>query len=333
MTQESNGMTTLIILNFIGAVAALLALWKAGDWVVHYAITVARAFNVTTFFLGFIVLALAAAIPDLAVALTSAFNNVSDLAVGDIIGANFCDIALVIGGALLIAGRKVPITRSDSITLLLILIISTLVMATVFKWGVLERVHGIALVCVYLISITWLWTKSDQTSIVYDDECDVSEQFLTAKYRVFLLAKLAGSFGCVMLASYGVVQTALSLAYYLHMPLETVGSTILGIGTSLPEFVLSFSAIRRGHYGLALGPTLGTVLQQTTLILGLLAFCSKTPVNLHGAQHAAGFMFAAFAIMFYHIAKNRQVCRKTGVVLVSLFIAYMAFQVFYGRVV
>jgi len=326
-------MTLLILLNLMLVVAALAGLWKAGDWVVHYAIAVARAYNVTTFFLGFIVLAFAAAIPDLAVALTSAFNDVSDLAVGDIIGANFCDIALVIGGALLIAGKKVHIKRSDSITFLLILTISTIVMAIVFRWGVLQPIHGLALVSVYVMSILWLWKKSDKTSMVYDDQIEGEREDLGNKQKIILVLKLAGCFGGVIFSSYVAVQAALSLAVYLSLPLETIGATILGIGTSLPEFVLCFSAIRRGHYALALGPTLGTILQQTTLILGLLACCSKTPVSLHGVAHAGGFMFVAFAIIFYYIAKHRQVCRRTGVVLVSLFIAYMAFQVFYGRVV
>src|SRR5271155_2495286 len=104
-------MDVVLIGYFLMVVVGLIALWKSGDYVVRYAVEVATAFNVSTFFIGFIVLAVAADIPELAVAIISACKGVSEVSAGDIIGANFADVAMVIGIALLLAKKPLAIRR------------------------------------------------------------------------------------------------------------------------------------------------------------------------------------------------------------------------------
>ncbi|NDD55448.1 hypothetical protein EBZ39_16560 [bacterium] len=142
-----------------------------------------------------------------------------------------------------------------------------------------------------------------------------------------LLAKLGASLAFVMGASHLTVHCAVGLATALNASPETIGATILGVGTTLPELALCFGAIRRGDFGLAIGPTLGTVLGQTTLILGLLAVLSKKPVQLAGLQWACMFMFLAFGILACGLMRRRPMGRGTGAALVSLFFAYLAYQV------
>lgn len=322
-----------LLLSYLGLVLLGFGLlWWTGDLVVRYALQVAHAFRVTTFFIGFIVLALAATIPELAVAITSALRGVSEVSAGDIIGANFIDVALVIGLTLLLAG-KVLVGHRDSRKLVAMIGLSSFVLMVIFFIDVLTPAHGLVLIGIYLASTAWVWIRSRGEDLQDQEilEQDVLEdRYLNSKWGK--VAKLFVSFGLVLFASGLTVHGAVELALGLKMPLETVGATLMALGTSLPELVLCMSALRRKQYSLALAPTLGTVLEQTTLILGTLAVLSDKPVKLAGLRGASMFMFLAFFIISYGLFRFSQVGRKTGVALVSLFFGYLAYQFTVGGI-
>jgi len=339
-------MDVVLFGYFVMVILGLIALWKSGDYVVQYAVNVAAAFNVSTFFIGFIVLAVAADIPELAVAIISACKGVSEVSAGDIIGANFADVAMVIGIALLLAKKPLAIRRQDSQKLVKILSISALVILLGCMIGNLHKYHGVVLVGIYLVSVIWVWkTKHKQDFIeqegqaitqelAHDHERELAEEItgkdiiLTSRWG--MMFKLLVSLGLVMSASWLTVQGAINLAMQLNLPLETLGATIFAIGTSLPELSLSLNALKRKQYGLVLAPTLATVLEQTTLILGVLTLASHKPVNLRPLTGPAIFMVIAFCIVGYGLHRHNQVGRKTGIALVSLFVTYLGYQAVFG---
>ncbi len=313
-------MNVLLLGHSALVCAGLVGLWKMGDIVVQCTVNMARAFRVTTFFIGFVILALAADIPELAVAIIAAFRGISEVAAGDIIGANFSDVALVIGIALLIAGT-VTLEKHESKRLVHVLTLSALVLAVVFMIGTLYPVHGLILMAIYGITLVSLWYQSQgQDEVVDVDESSNIEP------RWLVCVKLLASLAVIMGISYVTLSSALEVAVLLSMPLETVGATIFGVGTSLPELALSLNALKRKEYGLALGTTLGTVLEQTTLVLGTLTLLSSKPVEMSGLFGASLFMFVSFIIISYGLYRYSQVDRKTGFALVTLFFAYLAFQ-------
>ena len=125
-------MNLMLLLDLVCIVVGLGVLWRAGDVVVHNIILIAQRFKISTFFIGFVVLAIAADIPELAIAISSALQGASEVAVGDIIGANFTDIALVVGLTLLLAGNKISIKKTDNRRLLLLLGVTAFIMSLVF---------------------------------------------------------------------------------------------------------------------------------------------------------------------------------------------------------
>jgi len=332
-------MDVVLVGYFVMVIVGLVALWKSGDYVVRYAVEVANEFNVSTFFIGFIVLAVAADIPELAVAIISACKGVSEVSAGDIIGANFADVAMVIGIALLLAKKPLAIRKQDSQKLVKILSISALVVILGCMVGHLHRYHGLVLVAIYLVSVIWVWkTKHKQDFIEQEGQALVDEvieeteeekdTILTSRWGV--MTKLLISLGLVMGSSWLTVQGAINVAMMLNLPLETLGATIFAIGTSLPELSLSLNALKRKQYGLVLAPTLATVLEQTTLILGVLTLASHKPVNLRSLTGPAVFMVIAFCIVGYGLHRHNQVGRKTGIALVSLFVTYLGYQAVFG---
>jgi cation:H+ antiporter len=326
----------ILLVGYFGAIlVGLLGLWLTGDSVIANAIALAHRFKVSTFFLGFVVLAIAADIPELAITISSALAGVSEVAIGDIIGGNFSDVTMVVGSALLIAGSKIQVSPQDKKKLLAILLLTSAIMLSLLLLGSINAWHGAGLIAIYAASIMYFWKHKDMRDLVHGeeefvcaDDADVQDVAGADSTQTWLLiTKLAASLGGVMAASHITVSSALEFSLLLNLPLETVGATILGVGTTLPELALCFGALRRGDFGLAIGPTLGTVLGQTTLILGLLAVLSKNPVQIAGLHWACMFMFAAFGILAIGLLKRTPMGRGTGAALASLFVAYLAYQI------
>ena len=317
-------MNALFVLYIFAVISGLVGLWLSGDWVVTNAIAVAHRYNVSTFFLGFVILALAADIPELAITISSAMNGVSAVALGDIIGGNFSDVTMVVGSALLLAGSKIQVSAGDKHKLLGILLITSTIMLALLALGSITKLHGLILVCLYVISIIYFWKRRDMHDLLHEAEAPASP---SNDPSWLLISRLVGGLVAVMGASHLTVNAALGIADFMNLPPETIGATILGVGTTLPELALCLGALRRGDFGLAIGPTLGTVLGQTTLILGTLALLSDQPVPLDRLGWACAFMFVAFGILAMGLVKRRPMGRGTGAALVSLFITYLAYQV------
>jgi cation:H+ antiporter len=182
---------------------------------------------------------------------------------------------------------------------------------------------------VYIASLVWVWKKKvSHHDVMYQEVVAVQEEvkehksvFLTS--RMGLIVKLGASFGGVLCASSLTVNSALELSTMLAWPVEAIGATLLALGTSLPEFAISFNSLRRGQHSLAIGPTLGTVLEQSTLILGILALASSQPVYLGGLVGSVIFSLLAFAILCYALIRYERIGRGTGTALGLLLVAYI----------
>lgn len=299
----------------------MILLWIGGDFSVRYALRVAHAYRLSTFFIGFFILSAGALIPDIIIAITAGFKNAGALSAGDVIGANFSDLTLVLGLSMLLAGTM-GISRKERTWFLSLLLVASSLMLANFICGEVTRLHGFILIAVFIAFCVWVWRHDKALLIVEQHE---QEPQINETISLLLVTKLIISFSVVLIGSMIAVTFAINLSTCCNMSLETIGATLMSIGTSLPELAVSLNALKRKEYGLALGPTLGTVLGQGTLILGILAVISPQPINLVLLREAGIFMFIAFIMIAYAIFTER-LNRSTGVVLVSLFCSYLAYH-------
>jgi cation:H+ antiporter len=326
--KKGENMEHMLFPNILALISGLMLLWWSGDRSVHYSLEASHLFGVSSFFMGFVLLALATGIPELSITIVSSFNNASALAVGDILGSNFTDIALVLGLPLVIAGT-LHVRKKEYANLILMLLIIVLVMSFVFILGELTWIHGVILIVVYALCLLRLW-KTRTTKTMGKEGAVVAKE--KAKGAVILsnkigtLFKLGMSLVFVGIASQLSVYCARALTEAFDIHLATLGATLFSLGTSLPELSLSLSAIRRREYALAAGNSLGSVLEQGTLILGILAIISPTPVNLRPVRSIAPFMFLAFAIVGYGFIQRKKLNRIEGIMLLVLYVAFLVYH-------
>jgi len=186
----------------------------------------------------------------------------------------------------------------------------------------------------YFISIWWLWKKRTKKQILEEKEeqrevVENTQRYLRKKW--ITLFKLAGSVSLVLISSEMAVRFAIKLTKSLSLSLETVGATIFAVGTSLPELSLALNAVKKREYSLALGNSLGSVLEQGTLLLGLLALGSGKVVDIRPLRGLAPFMFISFGIIGFGMIKRKRINRIEGALMLAVFVAFMIYQLVWVR--
>jgi len=272
-----------------GLVGGLVLLWWAGSRSVQYAVNTTKSFGLSRFFVGFVLIAVSTGIPELAVVLMSVFQGAPQLSVGDILGSNLHDISMVLGIPLLMYGRVYIKEQGDRRELLISLVLAASVMGLVFFARELHRWHGFALIFSYCLYLIWLSSIEHPAPAVEKHEVprhlnnNNNNHFAFKDFfsdRAVVIFKLFASLGLVVLAAKLSVTMAIQLSSLIGLSAETLGVSFVALGTSLPELIVSLHAIKRKEYSLAVGNAVGSVFQQGTFILGILALLSRTPLQI-----------------------------------------------------
>ena len=148
-----------------------------------------------------------------------------------------------------------------------------------------------------------------------------------------LKAVLLFLLGLVLLIKGGdwFVDSAVNVAHRFHIPELIIGATIVSIGTTLPEVMVSATSAVSGHGEIAYGNAVGSVICNTALIAALTAAISPQPIDRGSFRVPVVFFFLAAAFYCAVAYISGSFSRLIGILLVLMFIAYMAFTIYNGK--
>lgn len=309
--------------------AGLALVLIGAEAMVDGAAGLARRWGISEFVIGLTIVAIGTSAPEMVVSFISAIEKNSDLAVGNIIGSNIFNTALILGLSAIIA--PVVITRGNlrrdipvniGITVLLIVLGMKKTLFGIGEDG-LSRVEGIvflALFVWYLVS-SFVHDKDNQLEI--DDEEEAS-----AKPVPLWRAIIYVLFGIAALIFGGrlFVDHAQTIARMAGLSDKFIAITILAAGTSLPELATSCIAAAKGKGQLALGNVLGSNTFNILLILGGSAVINPLQMgNITYMDYTALFMCAMSLVLFSWTGQRNKIDRLEGVVLVLIQALYFAY--------
>ena len=318
-------MTVEILLLIAGLVLVLVG----AEAIVDGASALARRWGISEFVIGLTIVAIGTSAPEMVVSFISAIEKNSDLAVGNIIGSNIFNTALILGLSAIIA--PVAITRGNlrrdipvniGITALLIVLGLKKTLFGIGENG-LSRVEGI----VFLALFAWYMITSfvhDKDNLVEEEEEEASDA-KPKKLAAAILYLVAGILALV----YGgrlFVNHAQTIAEMAGLSDKFIAITVLAAGTSLPELATSGIAAAKGKGRLALGNVLGSNTFNILLILGGSAVIHPLNMdNISFIDYTAVFMCALSLVLFSWTGMRNRIDRLEGVVLVLLQVLYFAY--------
>ena len=264
----------------------------------------AEKFNISKFIIGVTILALGTSLPELVVSLSAILQDSpeGDIVIGNIIGSNIANIALVFGSVILI--KQISINRDNKLrfnlaTLILLTFLFNLFLMTN---NAIQRFEGLILIFVLMIYLFVLFTKFSREKL--------NNYNSTSDFKIMNLLFLISGFILLKYGSELFVISAISISKNLGFSnYISISMTLVALGTSLPELITSIVSIMKKEQGLAIGNIIGSNIINISLVGGLSASILNINVYLDLIRvHLIMLLlltFFIFIIGYYKIKINR----------------------------
>ena len=317
--------TTLILPSIVLLIGLALLVWSS-DIFIDGAASVSVHMKISPLVIGVVVLGFGTSMPEVVVAILAALDGSPGLAIGNAVGSNIANIALVLGVAALIA----PIVVKSSILkreLPLLLAISFGAYALVLD-GELGFWDGIILVTALILVMTWMIKANksiDPSDPIADETIQEVEDHpdLTMKKSIIYLV---GGLVILMVSAKMMVWGAVDIAQTFGVPEVVIGLTIIAIGTSLPELAAAIAAARKNEADLMIGNIVGSNLFNILAVLAVPALLAPSVLDADILTIDMPVMlgFTLIMLLFALPFKGKAVINTPKGLLLALgFVAYL----------
>ena len=306
---------------------ALVALVKASDVFVDAASSLATRLRVPKMIIALTVAAFGTCAPELAISFKSMATANYDMTLANVIGSCVVNILLVVGIASIVAPIKVKEQTVKKELPLLVVVTGAFFIAindTLFGRPAhgLSRYDAIIFIILFAVFLTYLFI----TVHFNKNHKRRSNRRLHSKYTLgrsilYIILTLT----IIALASDIAVDNAVLLAQELRISQKIIAMTVVVIGTSLPELVMTVSASKKGEHDLAIGNIIGTNIFNICIVLGLptLIFGDFTS-NAFNVVDALVVLSAAI-LYFLCGRSDKKLTRVEGIMMVMIFTAYYTY--------
>ncbi|GLX84403.1 sodium:calcium antiporter [Thalassotalea loyana] len=322
-----------MLVQFLILIVSLVFLVWSADKFVFGASSIARNYGISPMVIGLTIVAMGSSAPEMMVAATASFQGSPNTAIGNAIGSNITNIALVLGVTALLAPLKVS---SNTIKKELPLILAITILACYVLWdqhfSFIEGAVLLVLFFVYIFGLLFMTIRrkkqakenEEEDLLITEAEADVPEAVSKPLSFLWLIVGLI----VLPLSAGYLVESATEIAKAFGVSDLIIGLTIIAIGTSLPELAASIASIIKKEDDLALGNIIGSNIFNILAVLSLAGVIAPGEIDAQAATRDAPIMLAItlllFALCFSRIKGAFRVTRLKGAVLLTCFIGYQA---------
>ena len=306
-------------MEYLAIVLGLILLIKGGDWVLDSAILFSLRLNIPKIVVGMTVVSFATSAPELIVSINAALNGYPDLAVGNIVGSNIANLALVLGIVVFITPIKIDkiFIKYDWPAMIFVTLLFYFLLKSDYTLTLFESILFIAVLVAYLISL-FLFQKNR----INDQEIDVdtSMKFL----KIFSLL-IFGSF-FLWLGSEVLIKGAVSLASKLGISERIIGVTIIAFGTSIPELSTSIVAIINKEQNISLGNLIGSNIFDMLGVIGITGILSPIVISDKGLIDSDLIWMVSLAFLILPLVffpNKMKLGRAEGVLLLLFYLLFI----------
>jgi cation:H+ antiporter len=313
--------TNLFMTSFLMLLAGMAFLMVAGDYLVRGSVGLAARAQINPLIIGLTVVAFGTSAPELFVSLQAAFDGVSGIAIGNVVGSNIANVLLVMGAPALLAALHCS-ERGIGASLAVMLLLSVLLMAFMAT-GTLTRIEGAVLLLVMAGYLGWQIRRAvkDPAHLVtgHEEDPDIAPPATTSKIVLYIVTGLIG----LPLGAWMTVSGASEIARMFGASETAIGLTVVAIGTSLPELVTSVMAAWRKSGAVAIGNVVGSNIFNIGFILGLTSLVLPLQVDERVIHVDMWVMLAASALVVALAHWNRPIGKMGGVAMLTAFAVYI----------
>ncbi len=314
-------MTELEIILYL--VGGLIMLFIGAEGLIRGSSNLAIKIGITPLVVGLTVVAFGTSTPELVVSLKAALLGNSSISLGNVVGSNIANIALILGVAALIKPldvhakvimREIPIMIGISLLLLLLLLDGEL--------GFIDGLVFVSGIITYTFVNVWMARKEKSPEVVKEFKEGLKSKLGIPVSIVLMIAGL----GLLILGANLFVRSAVAIAKMFNVSDAIIGLTIVAIGTSLPELITSIVAAYKKESDIAIGNVVGSNIFNILGILGITALI--IPISSVGISYVdLGVMLVTAIILFPLSRTGFSISRFEGAFLLLGYAGYLYYLI------
>lgn len=336
----------MLLLDLTIFLIALAIIIKSSDYFVEAAKKIAEWFHISSYIIGFTLIAIGTSLPELVSAIGASYFNSPGLIMGDIFGSNAANIGLVLSIGLII-GIIIKVQKRVFFREGIILIISSILFLLFAIDGEVKRIESLILLILFatysfyilefnpfkklLILVTYLryitYRKNlNRKKASIKERGNRNLQGISKQIAIIIL-----SCGAMIFAVKHLILSAKGLAIATGLSETAIGVTLLAIGTSLPELAVTIVAAKKGMGELILGIIMGSNVSNILLIGGLSGIISPISVSDYSLYYLVPFSILLTLILLAIISRKWQLERKHGIlILITYSLFLISLKVFHN---
>ncbi|EJG0753126.1 calcium/sodium antiporter [Vibrio parahaemolyticus] len=305
-------------------VGLVLLVWSA-DKLVFGSAAIARNVGISPLVIGMTILAMGSSAPEMMVSATAAWDGKTDTAVGNVLGSNIANIALILGITALIK----PLSISSAVIRReLPLMIAVTVLAGILLWnshlGFYEGVLLFVLFGAFLFAMLQISRKEQKSGDAFleDQESEIPQGVSNPKAIMWVVIGLI----LLPLAASLLVDNAVIIAKHFGMSDLVIGLTIIAIGTSLPELAASLAGVLKGEDDMAVGNIIGSNVFNILAVMGLPGIINPSTLSECAMGRDFWVMLGvSLLLVAMCLGKSRSINRLEGAILFTCFLGYQVY--------
>jgi cation:H+ antiporter len=310
------------LLKNIGlGIAGVALLYFGAEYLIRGGVSIAKKLGVSPLLIGLTLVAFGTSAPELVVSIQAALSNTGDIAVGNVVGSNICNVALILG---LCALLKPIATNEKLFKLDMPLLLGASLLFAVFYFldgRGLNFWQGAVMFTILIIYLAWSFYQ-DKKSGGGELTAAADEEGGDKPCPVWLaLIMVVGGLAGLVIGAKCFVASAIYFALAMGVSQAVIGLTIVALGTSLPELATSVVAVIKGERDIAVGNVVGSNIFNILVIMGIAPMVS----DLHAPNIKMvdlGMMLALVPVLWIMMKTGKKVSRVEGGILLLVYVGY-----------
>jgi cation:H+ antiporter len=319
-----------VALNLLYGVLGVTALYYGAEFLVKGGVSIARKLNISPLVIGLTLVAFATSAPELVVSVNAALSGTPDISLGNVVGSNICNIALILGLCAVISPLKVDrqLFRFD---VPMMLLSSVLLVVFYLATDGVGRLPAAIFLGIFICYILWNIRQArrggaESSEVVREAEATVESESKKAIHPLLAALLVILGLGLLVGGAKLFLIGSIFFARLMNVSDAVIGLTVVAVGTSLPELATSAVAAFKGESDIAIGNVVGSNIFNVLLILGIAPLI--TPLrNVTLSPLDMGVMLFCAVILLPFMRTGWKLSRPEGAFLLLIYFSYTAWLI------
>ncbi len=312
----------MLIIESILLLIGLFALYQGGEMAVISCVNLSKYFKISTAFIAAVIIGFGTSLPEFMASFIAAYRGNSGIAIGNIVGSNIANILLVYALAITLSPFAIGMKPDIKINLSFMIIGFLIVSFASFAFGEITFIIALLMLLCFAcyLFFSFRYSKIDASEA---ELTDIKESSLTKS-----IIKTIASIILLIVGAQLTVDNAAKIATALNVPESLIATSIIALGTSLPEIVTTITATRMKLGTIIVGNILGSCIFNILAVLGFTALLIRLPIEQNLINFDIPIMLMAGLICFFYVLSNKNY-RAYGIFGIMLYVGYIGRNFYY----